>query len=77
MSGKTGLAKVRAVKRKHSASLLRRPGVAGVDIAIDDAGNGSLAVHLDTKDPDVTKGLPDVLDGVPVEYVYTGPIRKQ
>ena len=77
MLGKAPLAKVKAVKRKHSAELLRRRGVAGVDIEIDEAGNGSLAVHLDSKDPDVKKGLPDVLDGVPVEYVYTGPIRKQ
>ena len=77
MPGKPPLAKVKAVKRKHSAALLRRPGVAGVDIEIDESGHGSLAMHLDTKDPDVKKGLPDVLDGVPVEYVYTGPIRKQ
>ena len=77
MPGKATLAKIKAVKRKHSAALLRRPGVAGVDIEIDDTGKGSLAVHLDTKDPNVKKGLPDVLDGVPVEYVYTGPIRKQ
>jgi len=77
MPGKAPLAKVKAVKRKHSAELLRRRGVAGVDIEIDEAGNGSLAVHQDSKDPDVKKGLPDVLDGVPVEYVYTGPIRKQ
>ena len=77
MSDKAPLAKVKAVKRKHSAALLRRPGVAGVDIEIDESGKGSLAVHLDTRDPNVKKGLPDVLDGVPVEYVYSGPIRKQ
>ena len=51
--------------------------MCGVDIEVDKAGNGSLAIHLDTKDPKVKAGLPDVLDGVPVEYVYTGPIRKQ
>jgi hypothetical protein len=77
MPAKVPLAKVKAVKRKHSADLLRRPGVCGVDIDIDASGRGSLAVHLDTRDPKVTKDLPDVLDGVPVEYVYTGPIRKQ
>jgi hypothetical protein len=77
MTGKAPLAKVKAVKRRHSADLLRRRGVTGVDIEVDAAGNGSLAVHLDSRDPAVKKGLPDVLDGVPVEYVYTGPIRKQ
>jgi hypothetical protein len=77
MPGKVALEKVKAVKRKHSADLLRRPGVCGVDIEVDKAGNGSLAIHLDTNDPKVKAGLPDVLDGVPVEYVYTGPIRKQ
>ena len=77
MPGKAPLAKIKAVKRKHSADLLRRPGVCGVDIDVDATGKGTLAIHLDTKDPKVKAGLPDVLDGVPVEYVYTGPIRKQ
>jgi hypothetical protein len=77
MAGKAALEKLKAVKRKHSAALLRRPGVCGVDIDVDEAGRGTLAIHLDTDDPKVKNDLPDVLDGVPVEYVYTGPIRKQ
>ena len=77
MPAKAPLKKVQAVKRKHSAALLRHPGVCGVDIEVDEAGKGTLAVHLDSTDPTIKNDLPDVLDGVPVEYVYTGPIRKQ
>lgn len=66
--------KLRAVKRKHAAALLRRPGVCGVDI--NDAGR-AITVHLATRDKKVTRDLPESLDGVRVEYVYTGPIRKQ
>jgi hypothetical protein len=48
--------------------------VCGVDI--NDAG-GAITVHLDTRDKTLTRGLPESLDGVRVEYVYMGPIRKQ
>jgi hypothetical protein len=64
------------VKRKYSADLLRQPGVSGVDIDIKDSGEAFITVHLDTKDPQVRKSLPSQLDGYPVKYVYTGPIRK-
>lgn len=68
---------LRQVKRKYSATLLRQPGVAGVDINVKKSGEAALTVHLDTRDPEVKKSLPSDLDGHPVEYVYTGPIRKQ
>jgi len=67
---------LRAVKRKYSAQLLRTPGVCGIDIEVGDSGNAVLKVHLDTQDPKVRSALPTELDGFPVEYVYTGPIRK-
>jgi hypothetical protein len=74
MAARASVQKLRAVKRKHAASLLRRPGVCGVDV--NDAG-GAITVHLDTRDRKLTRDLPETLDGVRVEYVYTGPIRKQ
>jgi hypothetical protein len=70
------LDELRAVKRKYSAQLLQQPGVCGVDIEIKDTGDAVLKVHLDTKDPTVRSALPRELDGLPVEYVYTGPIQK-
>jgi hypothetical protein len=72
---KASVDKLRTVKRKHAAALLRRPGVSGIDI--DDTGAGAITVHLDTRDPKLLRDLPRRLDGVKVEYVYTGPIRKQ
>ena len=70
------VAKLKAVKRKHAANLLRQPGVCGVDIDTKESGEGVLQIHLDTRDPKVRAALPKQLDGFPVEYVYTGPIRK-
>jgi hypothetical protein len=67
---------LRAVKRKYSAHLLKQPGVVGVDIDIRETGP-VIQVHLDSDDPKVRASLPTQLDGHPVEYVYTGPIRKQ
>jgi hypothetical protein len=68
---------LKPVKRRHSATLLRQPGVAGVDINIKKSGEAALTVHLDTRDPEVKKSLPSDLEGYPVEYVYLGPVRKQ
>ncbi|NOT63875.1 MAG: hypothetical protein HOP19_26980 [Acidobacteria bacterium] len=68
---------IRAIKRKHSATLLQRPGVVGVDIDVKDAEEAVLQVYLDTKDPKLIAALPKRLDDVPVKYVYSGPIHKQ
>ena len=68
---------LRAVKRKYSAELLRQPGVCGVDINIEKSGKASLTVHLDAPGAKIREAVPTALDGIPVEYVYTGPIRKQ
>jgi hypothetical protein len=68
---------LKTVKRKYSAHLLRQPGVCGVDIDVEHSGEAKLTVHLDTRDPSVRASLPPDLDGHPVKYVYTGPIRKQ
>jgi hypothetical protein len=71
------LDQLREIKRKYSAKLLRQPGVCGVDIEVKKSGAASLIVHLDSADPEIRASLPSELDGLPVEYVYTGPIRKQ
>ncbi|MES2734374.1 MAG: hypothetical protein V4714_21680 [Bacteroidota bacterium] len=67
---------IKSLKRKYSAELLQLPGVAGIDIDIHPSGEATLAVHIDTKDPEVRQALPKELDGYPVKYIYTGPIRK-
>lgn len=71
------LDEMKAVKRKYSAGLLQQRGVCGVDIEIKDSGEAALTVHLDTKEKSVRDGLPAELEGHPVKYVYTGPIRKR
>jgi hypothetical protein len=68
---------IKALKKRHSAQLLKMGGVCGVDIDSDDAGQAVLTVHLDTSDPAVRQQLPIQLEGYPVRYVHTGPFRKE
>ena len=68
---------IRDLKRRHSAQLLKKPGVCGVDIDTGEAGDSVLTIHLDTADPAVRQQLPDQLEGFPIRYVHTGPFRKQ
>jgi len=68
---------LKAVKRRHAATLLRKAGVCGVAIEQDADGAPVIAVHLDDDDPGVREQLPTELEGHPVKFVYTGPIRKQ
>jgi hypothetical protein len=69
------LKKLLEIKRRHSADLLGRRGVCGVDVdAVN--GDGRIVVHLETNDAEVRRGLPSELEGVPIHYQVTGPIRK-
>ena len=68
---------LKAVKRRHAAKLLRTDGVCGVAIDQDSSGALVIAVHLDSDDPEVRAQLPTELEGHPVKFVKTGPIRKQ
>jgi len=68
---------ITAIKRKHSAWLLRQPGVCGAGVEKDESGNYVLAVHLDASDPNAGTTVPDSLDGAPVKRIRSGPFRKQ
>ena len=68
---------LRAVKRRHAAALLRKEGVCGVDIDEDADGGPVIAVHLEKDDPGIRRELPSELEGHPLKFVHTGPIRKQ
>jgi hypothetical protein len=64
------------IKRRHSAQLLQQPGVCGVGVEKDDAGNFYLAVHLDA-DPRAGENVPDSIEGAPVKRIRSGPFVKQ
>ena len=68
---------LKKVKRRHAAELLKQNGVCGVDIEQNAPGGPISTVHLDTKDPAVKQQLPRELEGFPLKFVQTGPIRKQ
>lgn len=66
---------IRELKRRHSASLLGKPGVGGVGIEKADAGGYALAVYIDAESPEAL-GLPAELEGHVVKYICSGPFRK-
>jgi hypothetical protein len=68
--------KIREVKSRHSAELLRLPGVSGVGVAKGKSGELVIALHLDVDDPEREALLPKQIEGVPVEIVHSGPFRK-
>ena len=60
-----------AIKRRHSGTLLSLPGVHGVGLHEDEAGNQSLVVLVDAG-ADLSK-LPADIEGLPVTTETTGP----
>lgn len=67
---------IREVKRRHSAELLGQPGVCGVGVEKDAAGNFVLAVHLSADDAEVRKRLPSEIEGYRIKFVVSGPFEK-
>jgi len=66
----------RDAKNRHSAELLRMPGVCGVGVQKTDGGDFYIAVHLDSDDPKLAAQLPKDLDGVTVQTLASGPFKK-
>jgi hypothetical protein len=66
----------RDVKRRHSAELLRLPGVCGVGVQKNEAGDFYLALHLNTNDPQITAQLPKEIEGLAVQAIHSGPFQK-
>jgi len=59
----------RAIKDRHSLALLKTPGVHGVGIREDGAGNQTLVIMAD---PTIEKsGLPAEIEGLPVSLEET------
>lgn len=67
---------VRAIKRRHSARLLQQPGVSGLGVEKDEAGNYVLVIHVDADDLAAGADLPSEIEGCPVKVVRSGPFRK-
>jgi hypothetical protein len=64
--------RVKAIQNEHSQALIHLPGIVGTATTID--ANGSPAIVVLTETPNV-KGIPAVLDGVPVSVVVSGKIK--
>ena len=65
---------IRALKERHSATLLATPGVSGVGIEKNSTGDYVLVVHIDNAA--ARDQLPERLEGHEVRYVVSGPFKK-
>jgi hypothetical protein len=64
-----------AIKDRHSLALLKTPGVHGVGVRADDAGNHKLVIMAD---PGIEKArLPREIEGLPVSIEETERFRTQ
>jgi fibronectin type III domain protein len=66
-----GLAKAKAAKAEHQDRILDTPGVAGIGVGVNKAGEAVVEVYKERADADV----PATLDGVEVDSVITGIIE--
>ena len=68
---------VERLKRLHSRSLMRMPGVSGVGIERDDGEDAySLVVHLADDDEKTRAAVEKAVAGQPVRIVKSGRFRK-
>lgn len=70
-------AAIRKLKREHSATLLQKPGVCGVGVEQDAAGDFVLAVHLSEDTVAVRESVRRQLGSAPVKLVPSGPFQAQ
>lgn len=66
----------RDVKNRHSAELLKLPGVSGVGVQKSAGGDFYLALHLDTDDPQLAARIPKQIEGLSVQTILSGPFKK-
>ncbi len=66
---------IRAVKARHEADLLARPGVVSVGIGLDGEGRQVIIVGVDRAARIEALQLPDSLEGVPLLTQVTGQLR--
>jgi hypothetical protein len=69
LAGAQGVDVAIAAQERHTAALMRIPGVVGTSVGVNPAGQAVVQIYL--ADASVT-GLPDALDGVPVRRQVTG-----
>ena len=72
--GQPGLDSALAVHRRHTLELMAIPGVVGTGVGVSPDCRAVIAIF--TKDASVA-GLPDTLEGIPVEVRVTGEIVAQ
>jgi hypothetical protein len=66
---------IHAVKRRHSASILRCPGVWGFGVERGENGADVLVIHVEAGSAEAASSLPREIEGYAVHVVESGPFR--
>ncbi len=61
-----------AAQERHTEALMRRPGTRGTAVSWDDQGEPVIRVYIENGGS--AAGLPETLDGLPVQIEFTGPV---
>jgi hypothetical protein len=69
--------KIETVKEQNEMGLLEREGVSGVGIGQNAEGHEVLQIYLSKDSPKVRKGMPDEIEGFPVELLVSGDLVAQ
>ena len=67
-----GLDQAIAAKERHAERLLETPGIAGIGVGVNPVGKPVIRIYKEKSD---VAGLPDSLEGVPVQSVTTGILQ--
>jgi hypothetical protein len=64
--------RVKEVQEQHTSELMAKAGVVGTAVGLDDQGQAAVLVLLENA---AVGGVPEALDGVPVQPLVTGKIE--
>ncbi|HEX9645930.1 MAG TPA: hypothetical protein VGB88_00430 [Alphaproteobacteria bacterium] len=70
-----GVERAREVQERHTPELLRRRGVLGTGLAVDDSGEPVIEVYIRAPMVAMDDPIPSDLDGIQLRVIETGQIR--
>ena len=66
---------INEVIKVYADSLMATPGVVGLYHGLDEEGRSCLKVMVKEKTPEITKRIPEQIEGFPVVIEETGEIK--
>jgi len=72
--------KINRIIREYAQSLMEITGVVGVAESQNEKGYPCIKIMVKQINPEITKKIPDAIEGIPVKIIETGefvPLRKK